>query len=180
MQPIGLLMREHRLIERIIPLLKSEQERSKKTKKINSIFINTAIDFFQTYADKIHHGKEEDILFKALLPKKLNTEQKTIMKQLLEDHQRSRQVIHSLKDANQKYLQGEISILPAIQDSLGQLIALYPHHIEIEDKHFFFPIMEYFSRKECDDMLQKFTDFDRNIIHEHYTLFIEEQEKKGS
>ena len=70
MQPIGLLMKKHRLIERMITLLETELQQSKKSLKIDTEFIKVAIDFFKTYADRTHHGKEEDILFKSLSKKK--------------------------------------------------------------------------------------------------------------
>jgi hypothetical protein len=38
--------------------------------------------------------------------------------------------------------------------------------------------MEYFSSKERDVMLQEFFDFDKNIIHEHYSDLVEKQEKR--
>ena len=36
---------------------------------VDPVFIDTAVDFIHTYADRCHHGKEEDILFKALAAK---------------------------------------------------------------------------------------------------------------
>jgi hemerythrin-like domain-containing protein len=46
MKPIGLLMKEHRLIERLIKLLDKEIKNIKKTNKVNSEFIQTSVDFF--------------------------------------------------------------------------------------------------------------------------------------
>jgi hemerythrin-like domain-containing protein len=56
MQPIGLLMREHRLIEQILPLLENEMKWSSLTSKVDAMYINTAIDFFQIYASLTHYG----------------------------------------------------------------------------------------------------------------------------
>ena len=66
MLPIGLLMKEHRLIERMVGLLVKELDRTKKVNDLNPVFIDSAVDFFRTYADRTHHGKEEDILFREL------------------------------------------------------------------------------------------------------------------
>ena len=74
MQPIGFLMKEHRLIERMITLLEKELQQSKKSLKVDTEFITVVIDFFRTYADSTHHDKEEDILFKALSKTKLSEE----------------------------------------------------------------------------------------------------------
>ena len=55
-----------------------------------------------------------------------------------------------------------------IYGHLKQLCELYPKHIEKEDKNFFLPVMDYFSEKEKEEMLAKFFEFDRKLIHEQY------------
>ena len=72
--PIGPLMREHRLIERMVKLMEEEMRKISETKEINPDFIDVAINFVRTYADKCHHGKEEDILFE---PRRKNTVKRT-------------------------------------------------------------------------------------------------------
>jgi hemerythrin-like domain-containing protein len=71
MMPIGPLMIEHRLIERMIDVMKEELLLIEKKMKVNPEFIESVVDFFHTYADRCHHGKEEDILFRDLGGKKL-------------------------------------------------------------------------------------------------------------
>ena len=63
MKPIGPLMWEHRLIEQMVDLLRSEIDRITGRKTANVTLIEQAIDFFRTYADRTHHGKEEEILW---------------------------------------------------------------------------------------------------------------------
>ena len=60
MKPIGHLMIEHRLIERMVKLLTAELENAKKTSDVNTSLINAGVDLFRTYADRTHHGKEEE------------------------------------------------------------------------------------------------------------------------
>ena len=66
MLPIGPLMIEHRLIEKMIKVMQQKVEAWKQEERINPEFIDVAVDFIRTYADKCHHGKEEDILFRDL------------------------------------------------------------------------------------------------------------------
>lgn len=63
---------------------------------------------------------------------------------------------------------------------LLQLITLYPQHIETEDNKIFFPIMNYFTARKSDKILQKFYNFDKNMIHKYYSALVEKQEKKES
>jgi hemerythrin-like domain-containing protein len=73
MKPRGLLMIEHRLIEKMISLIKKELARlnSGESQKPDPKFLDNAIDFIRTYADRTHHGKEEDILFAKLAEKNI-------------------------------------------------------------------------------------------------------------
>jgi hemerythrin-like domain-containing protein len=64
MKPRGLLMAEHRLIERMISLIDKEVKRARGNIPLDEQFIEIALDFIRTYADRTHHGKEEEILFR--------------------------------------------------------------------------------------------------------------------
>ncbi len=64
--PIGPLMKEHRLIKIMVTLLEKEFKKISENQKPNLSFIDDAIDFIKTYADRCPHGKEEDILFGEL------------------------------------------------------------------------------------------------------------------
>lgn len=174
MKPIGPLIREHRLIERMVKILEKELIKIKKTDKVNTNLILGGVDFFRIYADRTHHGKEEDILFRELAKKKkkLSIEHKTIMNNLLEDHKFARKTIGALIDANVSIIRGNKEPIKEIIFNIEKLIALYPRHIYIEDKEFFYPILEYFSKNEQDDMLHEFWEFDRNMIHEKYLKMV--------
>jgi hemerythrin-like domain-containing protein len=164
MQPAGPLMIEHRLIERIVPVLRAEVKRLDQEKTIDRKFIETVVDFFRTYADRTHHGKEEDILFVALGKKKLSAEHRKTLKQLLDEHVFARKNVKKLFEAQDaKTVIAQLKILSE----------LYPKHIETEDKHFFLPVMDYFSRQEQDEMLKQMWEFDKQLIHERYGKVME-------
>jgi len=71
MLPIAPLMIEHRLIEQMIVVIRKEIDRCESEGNINPEFIDAAVDFIRIYADKCHHGKEEDILFRDSNKKEL-------------------------------------------------------------------------------------------------------------
>ncbi len=58
-----MLSREHENILKVVDALESEIEQL-KDKDIDTNFFRKVIDFIRNYADKFHHAKEEDILFK--------------------------------------------------------------------------------------------------------------------
>lgn len=167
MIPIGPMMWEHRLIEKFLKLFEREVSRIRDQKRIDALFIDTAVDFIRTYADRTHHGKEEDILFRDLGKKPLTPDHAKIMEELVEEHHYARAIVGRLVEAKDRYLKGEDTSQEVIGLML-ELASFYPRHIEKEDKHFFYPCMEYFTRDEQGAMLSEFWEFDRRMIHEKY------------
>lgn len=178
MLPVGPLMIEHRLIERIIILMNKELKNIARNNKANIEFINIAIDFIKIYADRCHHGKEEDILFRDLAKKPLSIEHKRIMNELIKEHVLARGNVKKLIEAKDKYKEGDNEALKAIAENMDILVKFYPVHIEKEDKQFFIPVMTYFSSEEKETMLKEFWEFDRRLIHEKYGKIVDELEKE--
>ncbi len=176
MKLIGPLMWEHRLIEKMARLFTKETDRSREQKNVNTRFIQAAVDFFRTYADRTHHGKEEDILFRELAGKRLTPEHARIMDELMEEHVIARKTVQRLSDANARYIKGHEAAREEIISCLNELADLYPKHIQKEDKRFFYPCMNYFSKEEQAALLQRFYEFDRNMIHEKYRQVVEQCE----
>ena len=151
-----------------------------QTKKVNPVVIDVAVDFVRMYADRTHHGKEEEILFRDLAKKDLTPELKKIMQELLDEHAWGRKTTGLLVAARDKYLQGDAGKLAEIISVARELCNFYPKHIEKEDKHFFYPCQEYFSKDEQDRMLAEFWEFDRKMIHEKYNKVYDEYSKLSS
>jgi len=161
-------MVEHRLIEKIVPILEAELVRLKDGGEPNPYLIEYAVDFFRTYADRTHHGKEEDILFRELKGKQLEPEHSRIMRELEEEHVIARSNVKALLEAKDQWVKGNIGALEDIKTRLRTLIDLYPKHIYKEDKEFFFPIEQYFTPQELEAMLHESHEFDQKMIHEKY------------
>jgi hemerythrin-like domain-containing protein len=71
--------------------------------------------------------------------------------------------------------------MDAVKDIAAKLRALvefYPKHIKKEDERFFYPILDYFTKREQDAMLQEFWEFDRKLIHEKYQKVVERFESE--
>lgn len=178
MLPIGPMMIEHRLIERMIKVMNHELLQAEEQKKINPGFIETATDFIRAYADRCHHGKEEDVLFRELKKKKIAPEHQAVMEELIEEHKRGRQLTGRLVEANSRYMKGDERALSEILECMRTLIGFYPKHIEKEDKNFFLPIMGYFSKEERAAMLTEGYRFDADLLHEEYQKTVQEEERK--
>jgi hemerythrin-like domain-containing protein len=177
MMPIGPLMIEHRLIERMITQLERERDSIHGGSTPDIQFLRSAVDFLRNYADRTHHGKEEDILFRDLKEKPLSPKMQAVMEKLVRDHERSRENTGALLAAIDEMDDGE-DRLEEIERRLHFLTDLYPEHIRKEDKDFFIQVMELFTREEMDNMLDEFLEFDRKMIHERYGKMVDRFEKE--
>ncbi len=177
MMPIGPLMIEHRLIERMIRQIDRAVQRMKQTGQADIVFVDHAVDFIRTYADRCHHGKEENILFRELAKKNIPPDHRRIMDELVAEHVWGRSKVAEIVAAKDRYVQGDKTASAALADAITALTAFYPKHIEKEDKGFFLPVMEHFSQAEKDQMLQEGYDFDAGLIHEKYKMLVEDFER---
>jgi hemerythrin-like domain-containing protein len=178
MQARGPLMMEHRLIERMISLIKHYLAQIEATRKIDSVSVDSVVDFIHMYADRTHHGKEEEILFRDLSKRPLSSEDQRVMKELIEEHTFCRQTNKELAEANMRYRNGDASALADIAGRLQTFVELYPKHIHKEDKVFFPASRTYFTDEEDQAMLAQFWEFDRQMIHEKYKSVIEGLKKQ--
>jgi hemerythrin-like domain-containing protein len=177
MLPVEVLISEHRLIIYTVNVLKKEQKKIAASSKIDPNFIVATVDFFRTYADRYHHGKEEGILFNALFKRKLSETDAEMMRELILEHATARRTVASLEKLKASYIAGSAEALDGILESINLLVDLYPRHIEKEDKHFFYPSMTYFTEKEQKEMLRNFFEYNQNFTDNRYKLTIETLEK---
>jgi hemerythrin-like domain-containing protein len=187
LKPTDLLMAEHRLIERMIALLEDALQAMRDTNlsspsrpndRANMALITTGVDFFQNYADRTHHGKEEDVLFKALADKPLSDPERQMMQRLMQEHAWTRQAVGRLASANVRYNRGDQAAMQTMIYETGKLVQFYPAHIEKEDLHFFPAVSDYFSNAEQLAMANLFVEFDSRQIHERYARILEEEERR--
>ncbi len=173
-QPIALLMSEHRLIERMVAVMRRKTAQAEESGVPDIRFIDVAVDLMRTYADRLHHGKEEGILFEALAAKPLAEEHRQMMDELVAEHQYGRETTDRLVAAKHRFVNGETTARTEIIDCLFSFADYYPKHIEKEDRRFFVPAMDYFTAEEQKRMLADVLEFDRKFAHMHYGRVIDE------
>lgn len=173
--PVALLLNEHGIITLMIDSLKERADMiSRQPRQQMSLeFIDIAVDFFKIYADRCHHGKEENILFRELSKKQMSSEHRKIMDELIAEHIYARETVNALEEAQKDNTKGKPAALAKVQTTLKQLVEFYPKHIEKENTRFFYPSMEYFNDQELDSMVEEFLRFDANIIHIRYIDTVE-------
>ena len=180
MKPIAPLMIEHRQIDRMLLVMEKATAEIKSTNRVDPAFIDAVMDFVVFYGDKTHHGKEEAILFAELAKKEISAEHKRIMEELTQEHRAARSFVDSLAATKQDYLGGNTAALSQILALLEKMTAHYHAHIYKEDRQFFIPVMNYFSKAEQEEMLMKMREYDSRMIHVKYKQVIQDWAERFS
>ncbi|MFH1145114.1 MAG: hemerythrin domain-containing protein [Candidatus Eisenbacteria bacterium] len=179
MLPIGPLMMEHRLIERMVDVVREGVRRARAEGAIDSRFVDAVIDFIRVYADRLHHGKEEGILFRKLAGRNLGAEDARQMAELIDEHLQARRQVDAVRAALPRYRHGDADSLEAVLKPLETLAELYPEHIHKEDQAFFPAAMRYLNRDEKDAMIAEMKAFDQGLIHEIYAGVVDAASAAG-
>ena len=170
--PVGLLMKEHRLIDKMVAVVDKKVAAYRGSGKPSVEFIDAVIDFFSVYADENHHGKEEKILFERLAQRDMTAEDRTTMEALLSDHVSGRKIIRRLRELKGALIVNNPEAIDETIDQLQALVSLYSQHVDREDNHFFLPVMRYFNKSEQEQMIEDFVEFDTSMIHDHYRKIV--------
>jgi hypothetical protein len=82
---IGMLMAEHRVILRVIGGIEGRRREMIDAGRVDARYVESVVDFLRSYADRCHHGKEEDIPFRDLAGKPLSADDAVAMQALVDD-----------------------------------------------------------------------------------------------
>jgi len=149
------LVEEHRLIKRMIDVLENAAETLEKGETVKPAVFEQATDFIRNFADRFHHAKEEEILFKEMVKKGMPEKDSPIEAMLIE-HEQGREFVKGVIKANDDFKKGnERAIKEIIRNAKGY-IGLLREHIDKED-NILYPLAErMFTEQEKDKLIDKF------------------------
>ena len=151
------LMEEHKLINRMIDVLESAANQLEENKEITPDIFDKAADFIRTFADKFHHAKEEDILFKEMIKKGMPEKDSPVEAMLIE-HEQGREFVKGLIKATAEFKEGNKKKAKEIIENARGYIELLREHIDKED-NILYPLAEkMFTKSEKEKQLDKFKE----------------------
>ncbi|MFH1590337.1 MAG: hemerythrin domain-containing protein [archaeon] len=165
-----ILSKEHKNIIKVVSALESEIVHI-KDKDIDKTFFNKTIDFIKNYADKFHHSKEEDILFKEF---NKCAEEGCVhcnpVEQMLVEHDDGRRSIKKMEEGLSENNKDKII------EGARHYIELIREHIYKEDNILYPMADEAISDEVERKMLEKFKKInaERKKDVEKFELFAEE------
>jgi hemerythrin-like domain-containing protein len=186
--PMKKLVDEHVLIKRWIALIPEVVKNLDVESEEGRRLILDGIDMIRSYADKYHHAKEEDILFKYF------DEEADFIKVMHEDHTRGRALVKEMLAALEKRDAKTIAAnLMAYRELLTEHIRkktiaanlmayreLLSEHIRKEDE-ILYPWMDnQLSTHQVGELFAQFDEVDRQIDVSpgKYEVFVNQLEKK--
>ena len=134
MDSILVLEKEHENISKIIDLMKEKSIEFINTKNINVEFVKSLIFILKEYADKFHHRKEEEILFKKMQEDLGRIGEVMILNGMLVEHEIARGIIFDLGQSINAY--GNDKSDENFVEVIGNLMGYRRHlqkHIEKEN-----------------------------------------------
>lgn len=130
---------EHESIQVVLSVLErlSEDLQSKRT--INLDHAAGILDFLRTFADRCHHGKEEDLLFPTLAARGVPVKNGPIGV-MLSEHAQGRAYIRAMGEALKRERAGENGTRDFVANALGYISLLRAHIIK--ENQVLFPMAE--------------------------------------
>jgi len=119
--PLKMLVDEHVLIKRILAQIPKITEVLDLSKETDKQLVRDIVDFIKNYADKYHHAKEEDILFKKF------DASLDIINVMINDHVLSRSYVANMLNAVEEENSEKAKI------NLLNYLELLTEHIKKED-----------------------------------------------
>jgi hemerythrin-like domain-containing protein len=171
------LIHEHRAILGALSVLEKMYEAAKNDKELAREDIEKIIEFLKVFADKCHHGKEEDFLFPALEEVGVKN-QNGPLGVMLAQHKQGREFIQRMQES----IGSETIDKKAFIDSASSYVDLLRNHIEKEET-ILFPLGDAkFLKSKQQELLNDFDTLEKKVIgegkHEEYHALLEKFKNK--
>jgi hemerythrin-like domain-containing protein len=179
MKPTQELKAEHQAILLMIRILEKIGERLEADEKVDVAHAERAVDFIKVFADKCHHGKEEDLLFPAMekagIPRTGGP-----LGVMLREHVEGRGHVKAMSEAMPGLRIGDKAAARRFAEHARGYAALLSQHIFKED-NILYPMADArLSSSQQDELAACFADVEENVIgpgkHEDFQRLLKELE----
>jgi hemerythrin-like domain-containing protein len=157
--PTETLVSEHRLILQVLDRLEEAAERLDCGEDVDPEFFLNAAEFVAGFADKCHHGKEEEVLFVAMTARDMPQDSGPVAV-MLQEHDQGRAYTAAFRSAAEKMKAGDTSAAADVIENAFDYVNLLREHINKED-NVLFPMAEQIIPAKTMQQVEK--DFQRII-----------------
>jgi hemerythrin-like domain-containing protein len=125
------LRNEHEGVKIMLNILEQVCRQLETDGNLKEEHFNGILEFLKVFVDKCHHGKEEDLLFPALITAGVSKDGPIAV--MLQEHEMGRNYVKSMSDAYAAYASGNESASKTIRKNALAYITLLRNHIEKEN-----------------------------------------------
>ena len=136
MEALTQLTQEHAQILQGITCLETARAALEKNEHPPVDFFKTALLFFTEYADRLHHYKEEYLLFSSLASKRGGTIDLEIGS-LRYQHELNRRCLKKVKESLKGYENKSEIAVTTLLENIAAYISILKRHIDKEEQQFF-------------------------------------------
>ncbi len=162
MTSIQTMQAEHRLIESVVKALGDAATAIEKGRQPDANMLTNAVGFLRTYADKLHHGKEEAWFFPMLVRRGVPP-QGCPIGGLNREHEKGRALVKALADHVSACQQRQPGSQQELLTTLREILDLYRNHIWKEDAMVFPMAEKLLTAADQEELAAKFAEVDRSI-----------------
>ncbi|MEJ2153939.1 MAG: hemerythrin domain-containing protein [Desulfobacteraceae bacterium] len=180
MNAIDELFAEHEAVRLTLKILKKIGRQVDETGRIpHTEHVDQLFDFFNTFVDRCHHNKEEQLLFPALEQAGISREGGPIGV-MLNEHQQGRDLVAAMKADLSQYKRGDRIAARRFKKHADDYIALLDIHIDKENKMLFPMATRHLPANHLSEMKKGFDKIESEKIgagkHAHFHRVLEEFE----
>jgi hemerythrin-like domain-containing protein len=132
MEPIEILRREHRMVQRVATATRRDLDCAEETDVVASDRLERSLEFFRYFTNSCHGPKEEDLLFTALHHRGLAWDDDPL-RELVREHEAMRVALDSASDWVLLERAGDVSAARPLAHDLRIYLDLLERHIAAEE-----------------------------------------------
>ena len=171
MTPTEFLKQEHRSIEEMLQVMEAVCKKLEGGEQVSTDNLNSIVEFIKLFADKAHHGKEEDLLFVAMVDAGIPKEGGPVAVMLME-HDMGRNYVKGMSEAIEEYDNGNTDASARIIENARNYASLLSNHIYKED-NILYPMADmHLSEEKQNELLGEFNLVQEKIGTETYTKML--------
>lgn len=140
MNPTGILKNEHRVIETVLGCLEKLAGAFEYGNEGHYEDASDVIYFLRTFADRCHHGKEEDLLF-PMMERRGYSPERGPTAVMRSEHVLGRNAVSGMESALQEMRNGNTGACGGFKQHALSFVSLLREHIRKED-HCLFPMAD--------------------------------------
>jgi hemerythrin-like domain-containing protein len=171
---------EHLVIAKVVGAAPVLADRLEADQAVDADLLQGVVEFMRTFADRCHHGKEEELLF-PLLGQRGVPMHGCPVEALTMEHVKGRMLVKGLAEAVETYRKGDPEGKQAVIQALRGIAGLYPNHIWKEDYLLFPMTNKVLGPDDQQTLLQQFEQVEERVgrdVHHRLEQFAERLEQE--